>query len=134
MFNFCRPFVNRLLIEKPDFYKSKEVGWALLTLYSLYFDATVHSEPQLELFIFDALAKEFDALSELIKDRTSVEDIREIYVEADRDKANRRHRGCDTREKDEICLSATQRARRRSTQNFAANTSSEGDTSDKWSD
>ena len=86
VFNFCSPFVNRLLIEKPDFYRSKEVGWALLILYSLYFDATVDSEPQLELFIFDALAEEFDALSELIKDRTSVEDIRKVYVESGREK------------------------------------------------
>ena len=58
----------------------------LLILYSLYFDATVDSEPQLELFIFDALAEEFDALSELIKDRTSVEDIRKVYVESGREK------------------------------------------------
>jgi len=84
---FIQAFVNRLLVEKPDFHKSIEVGWALIILYSLHFGAALESKPQMELFLTDTMGAEFDILVSLIHERTSVHDIKELYRTVQRDKA-----------------------------------------------
>ncbi len=86
-FNFTRAFVNRLLIEKPDFNKSPIVGFALLTLYSIYLDAVLQN-PQLYLIVIDVLAPEFDALSKLIRHRLNKNILLELYSEIERTEAH----------------------------------------------
>lgn len=76
---FIQTFVNRLLVEKPDFNKSFDVGWALLLLNSMYFGLTEYEKGQRSLFIVDTMTKEFEYLTNLIKDRVSKVDILSIY-------------------------------------------------------
>ncbi|WP_345980620.1 NACHT domain-containing protein [Sulfurimonas sp. HSL3-2] len=76
---FIQTFINRLLVEKPDFHKSLEVGWALLLLNSMYFGLTEYERGQRSLFIIDTMTKEFEYLTNLIKDRVSETDILSIY-------------------------------------------------------
>ena len=84
---FIQAFVNRLLVEKPDFHKSLQVGWALIVLYSLNFGSALKASPQLELFLTETMAKEFDILASLIHERTSVDDIGKVYNIAYKDES-----------------------------------------------
>lgn len=59
---FVRPFVTRLLIEKPDFPKSSLVGAALLTLHTMYLTSSLRASSQLQLFVMDDLGPEFEQL------------------------------------------------------------------------
>lgn len=69
-FQFFRTFVNRLLLEKPDFNSTAEVGWSLLDLYSLYLSRVLNAD-QIPLFIMDQLSNEFSELGQLVRERVS---------------------------------------------------------------
>lgn len=78
-FQFVRSFVNRLIVEKPDFELSMQVGVAILCLYSQYLRAWIDNAAQLQLFTFDPLSREFEELSTLIRERLSLRDLLGIY-------------------------------------------------------
>jgi hypothetical protein len=78
-FQFTRSFVNRLLLEDPDFESSTRVGYALLTLYSQYLRSVLHSQEQLNLFVIDQLGKEFAALGHKIKQRLTLAELDELF-------------------------------------------------------
>ncbi len=79
-FQFVRTFINRLLVERPDFEISTEVGVAVLCLYSQYLRASIEEAKQLQLFIFDPLAEEFEELNEMIKERIQISDLFCVYT------------------------------------------------------
>lgn len=83
---FIHTFINRILVEKPDFHLSKKVGWALIVLYSLHFGSLIDS-PQRELFLGETLGKEFNLLADLIKERTSKHSIMSAYVVVNKEKS-----------------------------------------------
>lgn len=78
-FQFVRTFINRLLIERPDFEMSDEVGLAILCLYSQYLRASIEEKSQLQLFISDPLSSEFEHLNVLIKERIEIGDLMGVY-------------------------------------------------------
>jgi hypothetical protein len=82
-FQFTRSFVNRLLLEDPDFEDAPRVGYALLALYSQYVRAIMESGEQLDLFVLDELGKEFGELASRIRNRVDLKELDEIYDRAD---------------------------------------------------
>lgn len=78
-FQFVRSFINRLLVERPDFELSVKVGIAILCLYSQYLHAWIEDAMQLQLFTFDPLSREFETLNALIRERLSVTDLLGVY-------------------------------------------------------
>lgn len=78
-FHFVRTFINRLLIERPDFDVSPEVGVAILRLYSQYLRASIEERDQLQLFTYDPLSEEFEHLNVLIKERIRVSELLGVY-------------------------------------------------------
>jgi hypothetical protein len=78
-FEFSRSFVNRLLLENPDFEETPRVGFALLTLYSQYLRALIHSNEQRSLFVMDRLGEEFAQLARNIKQRVSLAEVEAIF-------------------------------------------------------
>jgi hypothetical protein len=78
-FHFVRTFINRLLIERPDFEMSDEIGLAILCLYSQYLRASIEEKSQLQLFVSDPLSGEFEHLNVLIKERIEIEDLMGVY-------------------------------------------------------
>lgn len=87
LFAFTRAFVNRLLLERPDFERTERVGCALLALYSEYMEAALNSGEQLPLFVIDNLSQEFGALGSLIKQRIRTDDLMEVFEVAARSEA-----------------------------------------------
>jgi hypothetical protein len=69
-----------MLLERPDFEVSTDVGIAILSLYSQYLRASIEEASQLQLFIFDPLSDEFEHLNSLIKERISVSDLLGVYA------------------------------------------------------
>jgi hypothetical protein len=78
-FHFVRTFINRMLIERPDFDVTPEVGLAILCLYSQYLRASIEEKSQLQLFTFDPLSYEFEHLNAMIRERISVADLLGVY-------------------------------------------------------
>ena len=78
-FQFARSFINRLLVERPDFEVTLDVGLAILSLYSQYLRAFIEEAAQLQLFIYDPLADEFEHLNALIRERVPVSGILGAY-------------------------------------------------------
>jgi NACHT domain len=78
-FQFVRSFINRLLVERPDFELSVKIGLAILCLYSQYLRAWIEDAMQLQLFTFDPLSREFETLNALIRERLSVADLLGVY-------------------------------------------------------
>jgi len=78
-FQFTRSFVNRLLLEDPDFEETPRVGYALLVLYSQYLRAVIHSTQQLSLFVLDQLGREFEALAHKIRQRVTFAELDDIF-------------------------------------------------------
>jgi hypothetical protein len=78
-FQFVRTFINRMLIERPDFDVTPEVGLAILCLYSQYLRASIEEGSQLQLFTYDPLAYEFEHLNALIKERIKVSELLGVY-------------------------------------------------------
>jgi hypothetical protein len=78
-FQFTRSFVNRLLIEDPDFEETPRVGFALLALYSQYLRAIVHHDQQLSLFVLDQLGREFSILRQKIRQRITMSELDDVF-------------------------------------------------------
>jgi NACHT domain len=78
-FQFVRTFINRLLVERPDFEVTPEVGLALLCLYSQYLRAWIEEAAQLQLFVYDPLAYEFEHLTTLIRERIRTSELLGTY-------------------------------------------------------
>ena len=78
-FQFVRTFINRMLIERPDFDVTPEVGLAILCLYSQYLRASIEEGRQLQLFTYDPLSYEFEHLNALIRERIRVSDLLGVY-------------------------------------------------------
>lgn len=78
-FQFVRSFINRLLVERPDFERSVRVGIAILCLYSQYLRAWIEDAAQLQLFTFDPLSREFESLNSLIRERLSIAELLGVY-------------------------------------------------------
>jgi hypothetical protein len=78
-FQFTRSFVNRLLVEDPDFEETPRVGFALLALYSQYLRALVHHNQQLSLFVLDQLGKEFSILRDKIRQRVTMDELDDLF-------------------------------------------------------
>jgi hypothetical protein len=78
-FQFVRTFINRLLVERPDFEITLEVGLAILCLYSQYLRASIDEASQLQLFISDPLSDEFERLNGMIKERIRISDLLGVY-------------------------------------------------------
>ena len=78
-FQFVRSFINRLLVERPDFELSVKVGIAILCLYSQYLRAWIEDRTQLQLFTFDPLSREFENLNALIRERLSATELLGVY-------------------------------------------------------
>ena len=78
-FHFVRTFINRMLIERPDFDVTPEVGLAILCLYSQYLRASIEEANQLQLFTYDPLSDEFEHLNALIKERIKAPDLLGVY-------------------------------------------------------
>ena len=78
-FAFVRTYVNRLLIERPDFEFDAEVGIAVLLLYSQYLHASITEADQLRLFIDDYLEEEFEKLGSMIKSRIRLDEVLKVY-------------------------------------------------------
>lgn len=77
-YQFIRTFINRILIEKPDFYKNDAVGINALILYSIYLGKSADNL-QLTLFIVDDLVREFENLMEGVFKRNSLINILNLY-------------------------------------------------------
>lgn len=77
-FEFYQVFLNRLIIEKPEFNKSNVVGFAALQLYSTYLRKNKDYN-QLQLFIKDDMVTEFENLLESIFKRNSKKIILQYY-------------------------------------------------------
>lgn len=78
-FDFIQRFMNRLILEKPDFNQNQQVGVAALKLYSIYIDKSMNLNGQLQLFNSDNLAKEFEQLINNIFKRNSKNFIFGLY-------------------------------------------------------
>lgn len=81
-FQFTRSFVNRLLLEDPDFEETPRVGLALLVLYSRYLEAVIHLDQQLSLFVIDQLGREFAVLGQKIRQRVTMAELDEAFDRA----------------------------------------------------
>jgi hypothetical protein len=77
-FRFIRSFVNRLLIEKPEFNKSPKVGLVAMCLYSRYVNSSGNSS-QLNLFLIDDLIDEFEMFIKSIFKRNAISEILRYY-------------------------------------------------------
>jgi hypothetical protein len=68
-----------MLIERPDFDVTPEVGLAILCSYSQYLRASIEEASQLQLFTYDPLSDEFEHLNALIKERIKASDLLGVY-------------------------------------------------------
>lgn len=70
---FVKSFINRLLLEKPDFNNDESIGIAALILYTKYLDAYIIEDrrSQLSLFAIDDLVDSFEAFIKDIFKRNS---------------------------------------------------------------
>lgn len=80
---FIQKFINRLILEKPDFYRNSKVGFSALLLYSKYMLQNTDSNNQLRLFNSDILVQEFEDLIDSVFRRNSREIINDAYYVGD---------------------------------------------------
>jgi hypothetical protein len=78
-YTFIQKFINRLVLEKPDFYKNPKVGFTALLLYSKYMSQNTDSNNQLTLFYSDFLVEEFERLIDSVFKRNSKTIINGAY-------------------------------------------------------
>jgi len=76
---FIQKFINRLILEKPDFYRNSKVGFSALLLYSKYMQQNSDSKNQLTLFNSDFLIQEFEDLIDSVFKRNSRKIINDAY-------------------------------------------------------
>lgn len=77
-YKFIAIFLNRLLLEKPDFNQNGDVMVAALKLYSYYIKSNF-ATPQLSLFISDQLIDHFEAFMDTVMKRNSLQLIFDKY-------------------------------------------------------
>lgn len=77
---FVEIFLNRLLLEKPDFNQHLDVIFSALNLYSMYLSMNFESQ-QLRLFVTDALISQFEGFikSILKRNQNSLKLIEDSY-------------------------------------------------------
>ncbi len=76
---FVQKFINRLILEKPDFYKNPKVGFSAILLYSKLMQQNTDSSNQLTLFNSDFLLQEFEDLIDSVFKRNSRKIINDTY-------------------------------------------------------
>jgi len=78
---YMQTFINRLILEKPDFNNDENVGIAALLLYSLYLNTYIEEDTksQLSLFTIDDLTEAFEIFIDNIFKRNSKQAILETY-------------------------------------------------------
>lgn len=74
-------FINRLLLEKPDFNQNQDVIIAALRLYSLYLSYNFEDK-QLRLFVSDPLLVQFERFIESVFKKNSIDILDKYYVES----------------------------------------------------
>lgn len=72
-------FVNRLLLEKPDFNYSQQLGVTFLVLYTKYMESVYFSGRQLSLFTVNTLTVDFEKFFNIIIPRVSFDSIISNY-------------------------------------------------------
>lgn len=77
-FQFYQTFLNRLIIEKPEFNKTNSVGIAAFQLYSTYLLKNKDLD-QLQLFVKDDLVVEFEGLIRSIFKRNATDIFSKYY-------------------------------------------------------
>jgi hypothetical protein len=86
--SFYQTFINRLLLEKPEFNRNESVGISALLLYSLSLSGSSDNQ-QLHLFVMDNLVKEFEEFILQIFKRNSIQEVLNKYtVEAKEESSN----------------------------------------------
>lgn len=70
-YKFIVIFLNRLLLEKPDFNQNHDVMIAALKLYSFYLKSNIKDKLQLQLFMSDNLTSQFESfIDKILKHNT----------------------------------------------------------------
>jgi len=77
-FRFVRSFINRILLEKPEFNKNPRIGFMAICLYSKYIYSN-QDKSQLSLFIIDDLIEEFENFVRNIFKRNASNEILKLY-------------------------------------------------------
>ncbi|MEJ1242182.1 NACHT domain-containing protein [Chryseolinea sp. T2] len=77
-FHFIRSFINRVLLEKPEFNRNSKVGFMAICLYSKYVFSNFQKS-QLSLFVIDDLVKEFETFINTIYKRNASDEILKLY-------------------------------------------------------
>ncbi|MGE0587300.1 MAG: NACHT domain-containing NTPase [Cyclobacteriaceae bacterium] len=75
---FMQSFINRLLLEKPEFNNQPYLGFYALALYSYYLNSSIESG-QLSLFIVDNMVVEFEKLIYEVFKRNPIDQILKQY-------------------------------------------------------
>lgn len=78
-YQFLQTFINRLMLEKPDFNYNEFLGIAFLEVYSNYTHSGLKNQGQLKLFLTDNLASEFENFLKVIIPKTSFNKLIENY-------------------------------------------------------
>ncbi|MFC4875029.1 NACHT domain-containing protein [Negadavirga shengliensis] len=76
--SFYQTFINRLLLEKPEFNRDQSVGISALLLYSLALSGSSDNK-QLHLFVMDNLVKEYEEFMIHVFKRNSINEILKKY-------------------------------------------------------
>ncbi|WP_308601017.1 NACHT domain-containing protein [uncultured Dysgonomonas sp.] len=77
---FIEIFINRLLLEKPDFNQNQDIIIAALRLYSLYLSYNFQDK-QLRLFVSDPLLTQFERFIETVFKKNSYDILVKYYTE-----------------------------------------------------
>lgn len=81
--DFFTAFVTRLIQEKPEFNTDDDVVLALLVLYTMYLEGALAPGQQMQLFIFDKLATQFESLLDVLARRNKVNTLLDYYGKAE---------------------------------------------------
>lgn len=81
---FVQLFINRLILEKPEFNSNHSVSLVSLILYSAYLEVYMKDTNQLSLFIMDNFASEFEVFINSITKRNTFDLIFNNYKEISR--------------------------------------------------
>lgn len=78
--DYLKAFINRLILEKPDFNSTDELAFGLIMLYTAYVESNiVTNSGQISLFNYDNIISEFDKLMTLIIKKTSIKNVLTDY-------------------------------------------------------
>lgn len=77
--DYIKSFINRLILEKPDFNSTDELAYGLIMLYTIYVNSNIETGGQINLFNFDNIISEFDKLMLLTIRKTSIKNVLSSY-------------------------------------------------------